>query len=381
MSNWSKFDSQMMTLALQLAERGRYTTRPNPCVGCVITLGKTILSQGYHRVAGQGHAEANALKDLAERGISAKGATAYVTLEPCSHYGRTPPCAEGLINANVSRVVVAVLDPNPQVAGRGINMLRHAGIEVDVGLYEQQAYKINRGFMKRMKQGLPWVTLKVAASLDGKTALANGVSKWITTPQARQDVQRLRAQSCALITGVNTVEMDDPSLNVRYSQLGSLQQALTEKEVHQPLRVVLDTHAKLTPNFQIFAVQSPILLVSHTPYSDVIKAQMPAHVSYFTTDLNDSGRINLNAVLIHLGQQCNSVLVEAGATLCGSVLEQGLADELILYQAPKILGSEARNMLKLPDYSIMDSLPNSQLVDERKVGKDTRYTIHIAATQ
>ncbi|QBF82174.1 bifunctional diaminohydroxyphosphoribosylaminopyrimidine deaminase/5-amino-6-(5-phosphoribosylamino)uracil reductase RibD [Shewanella maritima] len=381
MPTWSTFDMQMMTRAMQLAERGRYTTRPNPCVGCVITKGNTIITEDYHKVAGQGHAEANALNTLKQQQVSAQGATAYVTLEPCSHYGRTPPCAEALINAKVARVVVAVLDPNPQVAGRGINMLEQAGIRVDVGLFEAQAYAINRSFMKRMKTSLPWVTVKVATSLDGKTALSNGVSKWITGPKARQDVQRLRAQHCALITGVNTVTMDDPSLNVRYDELGSLKNSLHETQIHQPLRVVLDTHASLTAEYRLFAIDSPILLVTTKPYPELVKSQLPSHVSVFKADLDDKGRINLQQVLVHLGESCNSVFVEAGATLSGSFVAQKLVDELVIYQAPKILGSQGRNMLNLPDYLQMDQLPVGEVVEQTRVGQDTKIVLRMTGNE
>ncbi|WP_394129570.1 bifunctional diaminohydroxyphosphoribosylaminopyrimidine deaminase/5-amino-6-(5-phosphoribosylamino)uracil reductase RibD [Shewanella maritima] len=377
MANWSLVDRKMMTLALQLAEKGRYTTRPNPRVGCVITKDDEVIAQGYHQRAGQGHAEANALTSLKEAGISAEGATAYVTLEPCSHYGRTPPCAEGLINAKVARVVVAVLDPNPLVAGRGVNLLRDAGITVDVGLYEAQAFTLNRGFMKRMQHNLPWVTLKVASSLDGKTALANGESKWITGPMARQDVQRLRAQSCALISGSNTVLIDNPTLNVRYSELGSVCEQLTETETHQPIRVILDTHAKLRPDLKLFQSQSHIILVSAAPYTDEVKQAFPDYVTCLDGELDELGRIKLAPVLVHLANhyQCNSVLVEAGATLCGSFVDTKLADDLVLYQAPKILGSAGRNMLNLPNYTAMTDVPSMQLVDERNIGDDKRYII------
>jgi diaminohydroxyphosphoribosylaminopyrimidine deaminase/5-amino-6-(5-phosphoribosylamino)uracil reductase len=375
MSNWSTFDTQMMSRAIALAEKGRYTTRPNPCVGCVIVYQNKIIGEGYHQRAGQGHAEVNALKMVHDNGLSAEGATAYVTLEPCSHYGRTPPCALGLINAKVARVVVSVTDANPQVSGRGITLLREAGINVDVGLLSEQAYDLNLGFMKRMKTGLPWITVKIAASLDGKTALSNGVSKWITGSAARADVQKYRASHCALITGVETILVDDPSLNVRYEALGELTTLHTKDEIFQPLRVVLDSRARLTATQQLFSIQSPILLVSGCHYPESTKAAFPDHVSFLQLTCDSSGRIPLLALLTYLGQHTNSVLVEAGATLAGAFVAQGLVDDIVLYQAPKLLGSHGRNMLQLPNYSTMEQTPALQLIDERNVGQDKRYIL------
>ncbi|MBO1894571.1 bifunctional diaminohydroxyphosphoribosylaminopyrimidine deaminase/5-amino-6-(5-phosphoribosylamino)uracil reductase RibD [Shewanella sp. BF02_Schw] len=375
MSNWSTFDTQMMSRAIALAEKGRYTTRPNPCVGCVIVYQNKIIGEGYHQRAGQGHAEVNALKMVHDNGLSAEGATAYVTLEPCSHYGRTPPCALGLINAKVARVVVSVTDANPQVSGRGITLLREAGINVDVGLLSEQAYDLNLGFMKRMKTGLPWITVKIAASLDGKTALSNGVSKWITGSAARADVQKYRASHCALITGVETILVDDPSLNVRYEALGELTTRHTKDEIFQPLRVVLDSRARLTATQQLFSIQSPILLVSGCNYPESTKAAFPDHVSFLQLTCDSSGRIPLLALLTYLGQHTNSVLVEAGATLAGAFVAQGLVDDIVLYQAPKLLGSHGRNMLQLPNYSTMEQAPALQLIDERNVGQDKRYIL------
>lgn len=375
MSNWSSVDIEMMSRAIMLAERGRYTTRPNPCVGCVIVADGQIIGEGYHQRAGQGHAEVNALKMVNESGLTAQGATAYVTLEPCSHYGRTPPCALGLINAKVARVVVAVTDANPEVSSRGIAMLREAGIQVDVGLLTEQAYALNFGFMKRMKTGLPWVTVKVAASLDGKTALSNGVSKWITGTAARADVQKYRASHCALITGVETVLIDDPSLNVRFESLGELMTSLSPNDIFQPLRVILDSRARLTAAPHLFSITSPILLVSGCEYSEQVKALFPPHVSFLVLECDSLGRISLPALLTYLGKTANSVLVEAGATLAGAFVAQNLADDVVLYQAPKILGSHGRNMLQLPDYTSMEQTPMLQLIDQRNFGKDQRYIL------
>lgn len=373
--NWSELDNQMMSRAIQLARKGFYTTRPNPSVGCVIVKDNQIVGEGYHQKAGEPHAEVHALRMAGEL---ARGATAYVTLEPCSHYGRTPPCALALINIGVKRVVVAVEDPNPQVGGRGIQMLRDAGIEVDVGLHRDAAYALNLGFMKRMESGLPWVTVKLAASLDGKTALSNGVSKWITGPEARRDVQRLRLRACALVTGIETVLADDPSLNVRYSELGSLNSLLSEAQILQPLRVILDSRCRMPIKAALLAIESPILLVSTEPYSPAFMAQLPSHVTCLQLPAID-GRISLPTLLSYLGKNCNQVLIEAGATLAGAFIGAGLADELVLYQAMKILGAQGRNLLELPDYQMMADIPTLKLVDERKVGADTRFTLRLTS--
>ncbi|MBB1269134.1 bifunctional diaminohydroxyphosphoribosylaminopyrimidine deaminase/5-amino-6-(5-phosphoribosylamino)uracil reductase RibD [Shewanella sp. SR44-3] len=377
MPSWSKFDIEMMSRAIQLAERGRYTTRPNPCVGCVIVKDGVKLAEGYHQKAGFGHAEVNALAALKSANLSALGATAYVTLEPCSHFGRTPPCAQALVESGVSKVVVAITDPNPQVAGKGIAMLRAAGIEVEVGLLEAQALELNLGFMKRMRTGLPWVTVKLAASLDGKTALSNGVSKWITGDAARRDVQKLRARSCALITGIETVLADDPRLNVRYQNLGSLKDELDITELHQPVRVILDSKARLTTDKSLFSIISPILLVSTQDYPADIKVQFPAHVQCLVLTADTDGRVPLLSLLEHLGKTCNQVLIEAGATLAGKVLELGLGDELYLYQAMKLLGSQGRNLVTLPDFQAMDDIPSLQLQDSRQLGEDRRYIFRL----
>ncbi|EKO5201341.1 bifunctional diaminohydroxyphosphoribosylaminopyrimidine deaminase/5-amino-6-(5-phosphoribosylamino)uracil reductase RibD, partial [Vibrio vulnificus] len=253
MSEFTAIDRQMMLRAIALAKRGLYTTAPNPNVGCVLLRDGEIVGEGFHFRAGEPHAEVHAMRMAGDK---AKGATAYVTLEPCSHYGRTPPCAEGLINAGVSRVVCAMEDPNPQVAGRGFAMLREAGIEVLVGLLQAEAEALNPAFIKRMKTGMPFVQLKMAASLDGQTALANGNSQWITSPQARRDVQRFRAQSGAILSTSKTVIADNASLNVRWSELpSSVQHALPQEQLRQPTRVVLDRQAELSPELKLYQTE------------------------------------------------------------------------------------------------------------------------------
>ncbi|MCL2912831.1 bifunctional diaminohydroxyphosphoribosylaminopyrimidine deaminase/5-amino-6-(5-phosphoribosylamino)uracil reductase RibD [Shewanella corallii] len=379
---WSAQDIQMMARSIQLAKRGRFTTAPNPNVGCVLTVNDEIVGEGFHIQAGGPHAEVHALRMAGDK---SRGATAYVTLEPCSHYGRTPPCAKGLIEAGVARVVVAMTDPNPQVAGRGINMLKDAGIEVQTGLLEVEARALNPGFLTRMETGLPFVTVKVAASLDGKTALSNGVSKWITGPQARADVQRLRARHPALVTGIETILADNPTLNVRFDELGSVVDetgVLNESTLQQPLRVVLDSSARLTAEqaSNLFGFASPILLVSTQAYSDAQLAAFPEHVETLVLAAKD-GRVDLAALLAELGKRVNAVLVEAGATLAGAFVAADLVDELVLYQAPKLLGSHGRNMLVLPDWQTMDSIPAMTLCDERKVGEDRRFVFNLTKQQ
>ncbi|WP_376707902.1 bifunctional diaminohydroxyphosphoribosylaminopyrimidine deaminase/5-amino-6-(5-phosphoribosylamino)uracil reductase RibD [Parashewanella spongiae] len=382
---WSTFDRQMMTRALQLARKGRYTTRPNPNVGCVLTLGQKVIGEGFHKKAGEPHAEVHALEQAksnihsnTDPNESARGATAYVTLEPCSHFGRTPPCALALIHAKVSRVVVAVQDPNPNVAGKGIALLREAGIHVDVGLYQNEAIAVNDGFMKRMETGMPYVSVKVAASIDGKTALSNGISKWITAAASRRDVQRLRLRHCAIVTGINTVIEDDCSLNVRHNELGELSESLAETAILQPLRVVLDSNCQISLSAKLFLTKTPILLVSTQPYSAEFINSKPSHVEcLLLPSLN--GRVDLKSLFKHLGKDCNSVLIEAGATLAGAVIEQALADELWLYQAPILLGSQGRSCLTLPDYLQMSQTPEITLLDERKIGEDRCFRFKLTS--
>ena len=309
-----KQDFYYMNLAIEEAKKGLFTTRPNPAVGCVIVNNNLIVGTGYHPQAGQPHAEVFALREAKD---NAKGATAYVTLEPCSHTGRTPPCAQALINSGVSRVVVAGLDPNPKVAGRGIAMLKAAGIEVTVGVSTQQAEQLNLGFLKAMRTQMPYVRLKIASSLDGRTAMASGESKWITGPAAREDVQKLRALSGAIITGSQTIIDDNPSLNVRSSQLG-----VALDKVPQPKIVVLDRRQRLDQaHYKVFESPDTLLWAEH----------------------------DLTALLHQLvtQYQVQDVLVEAGSQVSGSFIEAGLVDELIVYQAPCLLGHSAKPMLNL----------------------------------
>ncbi|MEZ5530333.1 MAG: bifunctional diaminohydroxyphosphoribosylaminopyrimidine deaminase/5-amino-6-(5-phosphoribosylamino)uracil reductase RibD [Porticoccaceae bacterium] len=354
-------DITMMARALKLAARGCYTTMPNPAVGCVIARGEEVVGEGWHQRAGEPHAEVHALRAAGER---ARGATAYVTLEPCSHHGRTPPCADALIVAGVARVVYGVLDPNPKVAGQGLEKLSAAGIVVDGPVLESEAIAVNRGFIKRQQQQLPWVTVKLAMSLDGRTAMASGESQWITGPSARSDVQRLRARSSAIITGLGTVVHDNPALTVRASELG-LDNA-EEVASRQPLRVVVDSRLRLPRDCQLLTDGGATLVAS------AVGGQLPG-TEVVALD-NGAGRVDLKALLGLLAQrECNEVLVEAGSELAGAFMAAGLVDELIIYMAPKLLGSAARPLLSLPLLAMSEALP-MEIADIRAVGSDWRIT-------
>lgn len=361
MSSFTRFDYQMMAHALKLAERGRFTTSPNPNVGCVITQHDKIVGEGFHYRAGQPHAEVHALRMAGEL---AQGATAYVTLEPCSHYGRTPPCAKGLIDAGVSKVICAMQDPNPQVSGRGIAMLREAGIDVAVGLLESDANALNLGFIKRMKTGMPFVQLKLAASLDGQTALANGHSQWITSPQARQDVQAYRAQAGAILSTSQTVVNDNASLAVRWSELPAyIQSDYSQHELRQPVRVILDRQHQLHSSLRLYQTEAPVLRVAHQQ-AEVCVA------------LDPQCRLDLRQTLATLAQQenINHLWVEAGSTLAKALLEEKLVDELIIYLAPKIMGSDGRGLFGALGLTEMAQVLDLDITDCRMIGPDLRIT-------
>ncbi len=356
---FTSFDFQMMSRAIKLAQGGRFTTPPNPNVGCVITQGNSIVGEGFHYRAGEPHAEVHALRMAGEKSV---GATAYVTLEPCSHYGRTPPCAEGLIKAGVAKVICAMQDPNPQVSGRGIQMLRDAGIEVEVGLLEADAKALNPAFIKRMQTGMPFVQLKMAASLDGQTALANGKSQWITSPLARQNVQVYRAQSGAILSTSQTVIADNASLTVRWNELPeSVKCHYPQDNLRQPVRVILDRQNKLHSELSLFADPSPILKVG-VQDTDV------------NIELTENEQLNLRELLFTLANEnnINHIWVEAGATLAKSLLEQELVDELVLYLAPKIMGSDGRGLFGALGLSDMNQVLDLDIKDCRLVGPDIR---------
>ncbi|MBY5990534.1 bifunctional diaminohydroxyphosphoribosylaminopyrimidine deaminase/5-amino-6-(5-phosphoribosylamino)uracil reductase RibD [Ferrimonas balearica] len=366
---FSADDARHMARALELARRGRLTTRPNPRVGCVLVKDGAVVGEGYHIKAGGPHAEIHA---LAAAGDAARGATAYVTLEPCSHFGRTPPCSQALIDAGVGRVIAAMVDPNPKVAGRGLKMLEAAGIPTAHGLMAQEAEALNPGFIQRMKTGRPYVRLKLAASLDGRTALANGESKWITGPEARADVQRLRAMSDAVITGADSVLADNPSMNVRHGELGHWRSRIEASELMQPLRVVVDGRARLAPPLKMLESDGPLMLASVQPYTQ----PWPSAVTTWLGPDNGAGKLDLAALLSELGQrEINEVLVESGAALAGAFMAAGLWDELWLYQAPKLMGTSAQGLVALPAYESMAQVASLALRDVQRVGADLRLIL------
>jgi len=362
-------DEFYMARALELARRGRFTTTPNPNVGCVIVRDGEIVGEGWHQRAGEPHAEVHALRMAGDK---ARGATAYVTLEPCSHFGRTPPCCDALINAGVQRVVAAMQDPNPEVAGRGLYRLKQAGIEVSHGLMMNEAEALNRGFLKRMRTGFPWVQLKLGASLDGRTAMASGESQWITSPEARRDVQRLRAQSSAILSSSATVLADDPSLTVRWEELDrASHEVYAAEDLHQPLRVIIDSQNRVTPQHRLVNLPGSSLLARLQPDDQlwpegVEQLKVPA--------LNQ--RVDLVSLLMLLGKrQVNTLWVEAGASLAGALLSAGVVDEVIIYMAPKLLGDHARGLCQLPELTQLADAPAFSFSDVRQVGPDLRLTL------
>lgn len=358
---FSAADHGFMAQALRLAEHGLNTTSPNPRVGCVITHEGRIVGQGWHLRAGEPHAEIHA---LTEAGEQARGGTAYVTLEPCCHTGRTPPCTEALIHAGVTRVVAAMIDPNPKVAGNGLEQLRLAGITVESGLMQAQAQELNIGFISRMQRGRPWVRLKVASSLDGGTALENGVSQWITGEAARADGQHWRARACAILTGVGTVLHDNPQLNVRLPDV-----------TRQPLRVVVDSHLRTPPEAEI--LKGGALLVCADGNT---KHQYPQGTEMLKLD-NGQGQVDLAALLAELARRgVNELHVEAGATLNGALLAQNLVDELLLYVAPKLLGGTARGLFDIPALNLMEQAIPLDIKQVRHLGQDLRICARILST-
>lgn len=356
-------DHAFMARALKLAARGLYTTDPNPRVGCVLVKDGRVVGEGWHRRAGGPHAEVEALRNAGE---AARGSTAYVSLEPCSHHGRTPPCVDALVEAGVARVVAALQDPNPKVAGQGLARLREVGIEVACGLLEEAAEEINRGFVRRMRTGRPWVTAKLAMSLDGRTALASGESKWITGAAARRDVHRLRARSSAILTGVDTVLADDPALTAR----------LEGEDILQPLRVVLDSQLRIPTDAQIVRQEGDTLILT---ISDDATRRKPLETAGFqVVRLADDGmgRVSLSATLDELGRrEINELVVEAGPALNGALLQAGLVDEWLIYMAPSVLGDTARGLFSLPPLAGMKERFSLEWRDVRRVGEDLRLRL------
>ncbi|MGV1017162.1 MAG: bifunctional diaminohydroxyphosphoribosylaminopyrimidine deaminase/5-amino-6-(5-phosphoribosylamino)uracil reductase RibD [Fluviibacter phosphoraccumulans] len=365
-------DAAWMARALQLAIHGLYTTGVNPRVGCVLVKDSQLIGEGWHERAGEAHAEVMALRDAERRGHDVKGATAYVTLEPCAHHGKTPPCAEALINAGISRVVAAMADPNPLVAGKGFALLQAAGIAVAAPLMAAEAEALNVGFVKRMRLGLPWVRLKMAGSLDGRSALVNGQSQWITGPEARSDGHRFRARAQAIITGVGTVVADDPQLTVRdvAAPTGQTGQPLPRIA---PLRVVVDSHLRTPTSASILRGGGLIATASVDP---IKTAALQAAGAEIVVLPSVDGRVDLDALLRHLAQRgTNEVHVEAGAQLSGSFIKADLVDELLLYMAPTLLGSDARGWFDGLNLTRLDQKIRLKFQDVRLLGPDLRIIV------
>lgn len=359
-------DHIFMQRALRLAHKGLYTTDPNPRVGCVLVRDGKIVGEGWHQKAGKPHAEILALQSAGNNVINA---TAYVTLEPCSHTGKTPPCAEALIEAGISRAVVAMNDPNPLVAGQGLKKLKEAGISVESGLMEDQAKALNPGFIKRMESGLPYVRVKMAMSLDGRTAMASGESQWITGDAARKDVQYLRARSSAILTGIETVLSDDPSMNVRLTA-----EELTTDEIRQPLRVVLDSSLRFPAKAKITEVDGDVLILTASDEVEE-KNKSGRPTCKLVKVAGHEGHVDLMSALKYLAEmEINEVHVEAGAVLSGALLQQQLVDEIVVYMAPHVMGNEAKGLFALPGLSKMKDRIALDIQDIRMLGKDLRIT-------
>lgn len=358
-STFSSADYAFMAEAIKLAEKGLYTTSPNPRVGCVIVKNHQIIGRGWHEKAGQPHAEINA---LAQAATEAKNSTTYVTLEPCCHHGRTPPCTDALIKAGITKLIIAMQDPNPLIAGKGIQQLKKAGIEVQYGLLEAQANQLNIGFVSRMTRQRPWITVKIASSLDGKIALANGNSQWITGEAARTDVHRLRARSCAILTGINTVKHDDPELSVRHVQT-----------TRQPLRVILDNRLEISANAKILQ-KAGVLIFTTLQDSTKIQSLTERGVQVVVLP-NATGKLDLAEVMSKLAEfEINEILVEAGSTLSGSLVESQLVDKIIIYCAPIFLGNSAQSMLHLPELRSLSQKWKLEITEIGKVGCDIKIT-------
>ncbi len=359
---FSPADREYMAEALRLAEKGLYTTTPNPRVGCVIARDGQVVGAGWHEKTGGPHAEVVA---LGAAGARAHGATAYVSLEPCSHHGRTPPCVDALITAGIARVVAAMRDPNPEVSGGGFAALRAAGIVVESGLMQDEARELNIGFIARMSRGRPWLRMKIAASLDGRTALANGASQWITGPEARRDGHAWRARACALLTGAGTVKDDDPQLNVREVQT-----------TRQPLKVVVDSRLELPLSAKL--LESGKVLVAAALDDRARIAALQRRGAEVLILPNARGKVELTQLMRELARrEINEVQVEAGSKLNGALLGEGLVDELLVYLAPGLLGDGARGMFNLPELADLAQRRLVQFTDVKTIGKDLRILAHV----
>jgi diaminohydroxyphosphoribosylaminopyrimidine deaminase/5-amino-6-(5-phosphoribosylamino)uracil reductase len=363
--SFSAADHGFMARALQLARRGLRTASPNPRVGCVIVRDDRVIGEGWHERAGLPHAEAAAIAAIVGAGDTAKAATAYVTLEPCSHFGRTPPCADALIAAGVARVVAAMQDPNPLVAGQGMAKLAAAGVEVAIDLLAAEARELNIGFVSRMTRGRPWLRLKVAASLDGKTALNNGVSQWITGPDARRDAHAWRARSCAVLTGIGTIRDDNPRLTVREVQT-----------TRQPLKVVIDSRLETPPDAAVLEGGNVLIAAAEDGERGAALRSRGAEIVLLP---NTQGKVELAALMRELGRRgVNEVLVEAGTRLNGSLLREGCVDEFLIYQAPILIGDAARGMFGLAELADLAGVTRLDIVERRAVGADFRIRARFA---
>jgi diaminohydroxyphosphoribosylaminopyrimidine deaminase/5-amino-6-(5-phosphoribosylamino)uracil reductase len=378
-------DIKWMAYALQLAKKGRYTARPNPCVGCVLVATvngvEYIVGQGWHYRAGEAHAEVNAINDARKNNHNIKNAVAYVTLEPCSHKGKTGPCTQALIAAGISRVAYGMKDPNPLVAGQGIQALIDAGISVDGPLLEQEAKALNKGFVQRMLVKKPWVRCKIAASLDGRTAMASGESQWITGSEARADVQKWRASSCAIISGIGSVLQDDSRLTIRKDQL--CLPNVDDVLANPPLRVLLDTYLQVPLDAAILKSDAKTLLIVSRQTLKAAQAkianilELGDHLSVIAVSADEDNKLSLSEVLSALAKlDCNEVLLESGSKLAGAFLQKNLVDELIIYQAPIFLGHKARQMFDLP-LDKMSQKKMLKIIDQRNFGQDTRIIAHM----
>ncbi len=358
-------DTTYMQRCIELALKGEYSSKPNPRVGCLIVKEGQVIAEGWHQFAGEVHAEVHALNQAQ---ASTSGASLYVTLEPCSHHGRTAPCCDAIIAAGVSKVVYGKIDPNPEVAGKGLSKLKAAGIEVIGPLLAEKCADLNPGFIKRMTSALPYVRCKMAMSSDGRTAMASGESKWITGVEARQDVQKFRARSSALISGIETVLADDPSLNVR----------LDDAEVLQPLRVICDSNLRLSPEAKTLQIPGNILLVSAIEKEFETAEKKVANLEQICLP-NAEKKIDLHALLKFLAQvkECNEVLIESGSTLAGAFIKAGLVDEIILYMAPKLLGHKGLPLFTLPGLENMEDQISLEYSDVSLLGKDCRMRVRV----
>jgi diaminohydroxyphosphoribosylaminopyrimidine deaminase/5-amino-6-(5-phosphoribosylamino)uracil reductase len=355
-------DTDGMRAALAQAAKALYSATPNPRVGCVIVRDGDVLAEGHTQPTGFAHAEAHALHHAQQQGVDVRGATVYVSLEPCSHHGRTPPCADALITAGIARVVVAIEDPNPLVAGQGLARLRSAGIKVELGVLADEAREMNRGFLHRMQHGRPWVRMKIAASLDGGTALQNGESQWITSTQARDDGHAWRARACAVLTGIGTVQQDDPQLNVR-----------AVETPRQPRRIVVDSHLEISPQAKILQGTAGWIFSAVEGGANADRLRAEGHELIALPD--DSGKVDLHALMNELGRrEINELHVEAGFKLNGSLLRAGVVDELLLYLAPCLLGP-TQGLARLPVLEHLSDRLAFRFHEVEQVGPDLRLRV------